>query len=81
MVYENYSCGLRQSAYFKMLKKYMFKLQRAEGQLGKLQAVKADTSPELQVEKVLTKVICAIMNGFARKGLLPDASKSYHKSN
>lgn len=62
-VYSARSQGLRFPAYFKLLKKYLHRLTRCDGKLRK--APTGAQNLELQYEKVCTKVICALMNGFA----------------
>ena len=42
----------------------MYKLHRTDTSIGKSNNIKGDTSPELMVEKLITKVICKLMNGF-----------------
>jgi hypothetical protein len=39
-------------------------LHRIDSSIGKSNNNKGDTSPELMVEKLITKIICKIMNGF-----------------
>jgi hypothetical protein len=39
-------------------------LHRTDTSIGKSNNNKGDTSPELMVEKLITKVICKLMNGF-----------------
>jgi len=50
----------------------LYKLHRTDTSIGKSNNNKGDASPELMVEKLITKVICKLMNGFKYHSI-PDA--------
>lgn len=68
-IYETFASKLSWPEYFKLVKRYLFKLQRVDGQIGQ---VSSHGDPELQKEKLVTKVICKILNGFSFQAV-PDA--------
>ena len=63
-IYEAYARQLDWPEYFKFVKIYLYKLQRAETKINKTKMNAGQADPELQKEKVTTKVICKILNGF-----------------
>jgi hypothetical protein len=76
-VYSARSKTLRFPAYFKQLRRYLHRLSRCDGKMRKAAGAQA---VELQYEKVCTKVICALMNGFAAQGLMPDQAVEQESS-
>lgn len=63
-VYEAFASQLQWTDYFRLIKVYLYKLQRAETQVHKVKMNAGQGDPELQKEKIITKVICKILNGF-----------------
>jgi hypothetical protein len=60
-VYTSYARELPWADYFRLLKKLLFKLQLTRSQS---RSVSAHGEPELQKEKIITKAICRILDGF-----------------
>lgn len=60
-VYTSFSKLLPWGEYFKLLKKLLFKLQLASQHS---RSVSAEGQPELQKEKIITKAICKVLEGF-----------------
>lgn len=60
-VYTAFARQLGWSEYYKLLKKLLFKLQLASAHS---RSVSAQGEPELQKEKIITKAICKILDGF-----------------
>lgn len=69
-VYKAFASKLKYADYFRCIKKYLFKLKRAEK--GVRNAKMNAAEPEMQVEKIVTKIICHFLNGFSF-GSFPDA--------
>ena len=68
-IYSAYASKLSWGEYFKLLKKLLFKLDKAK---MRAKSVSAQGEPELEKEKLITKAICKLLAGFNFKEV-PDA--------
>ena len=60
-VFTAFAQQLSWSEYFKLLKKLLFRLQRAR---SKVNSVSTHGEPELEKEKIITRSICKVLAGF-----------------
>lgn len=60
-IYTSFSKQLTWGEYYKLLKKLLYKLQMAG---NSKRSVSARGEPELQKEKIITKAICMVLEGF-----------------
>lgn len=70
-VYQSYAAKLRWSEVLKLIKKLLFKIDRATRRTTEESVVKSD----YEHEKVLTKCLCKVLEGFAKSEtvIVPDA--------
>ena len=60
-VFTAFSRQLSWTEYYKLLKKLLYRLERA---LSKARAISAFGQPELEKEKIITRSICKVLSGF-----------------
>ena len=70
-VYTAYAKRLRWSELFKLIKMFLYKIEKASRKSAEMSAVKSDH----EVEKTVTKCLCKVLEGFAHSDLIniPDA--------
>ena len=70
-VYTSYAKRLWWSELFKLIKMFLYKIEKATRKSSEMAAVKADHD----VEKTVTKCLCKVLEGFAHSELIliPDA--------
>jgi len=73
-VYVGYSRRLKWSEYFKLVRKLLFKIEKATRKSAEIAAVKKDG----EVEKTVTKCLCKVLEGFNEE-CVPDAILTIEK--
>lgn len=76
-IYSAFASKLSWGEYYRLLKKLLFKLDKAK---MRAKSVSAQGEPELEKEKIITKSICKVLEGFNFKEV-PDAIEKLIEEN